>query len=60
MGMPPLCYILWSTLLYRMGMAPSCCIMWSTLQYRLGDGTILLRNVKQTTIQTRGWHHLVT
>ena len=60
MGMPPSCYILWSTLLYRMGIAPSCYIMWSTLQYRHGDGTILLHNVKHSTIQTWGWHHLVT
>ena len=43
-----------------MGMPPSCCIMWNTLQYRHGDGTILLCNVKHTTMQTWGWYHLVT
>jgi hypothetical protein len=60
MGMPPSCYILWSTLLYRMGMAQSCYIMWSTVQYRHGDGTILLHNVKHTTIQMWVQNYLVT
>jgi len=59
MGISPSCYILWSTLLYRMGMAPSCYIIWSTLQYRHGDGTILLCNVKHSTIQTWVCHHHV-